>query len=152
MPGTGQGRDPERTPMPWDGGANAGFTTGSPWLPVGDANALLNVAAQRGESGSMLSLVRALLALRRERPALRLGDWAPIATAGDVLVYLRRGGGQSLLVALNLDPEPKGVVFTEEQPTGILLLSTHLDRTGERIAGELSLRADEGVVIELRAP
>ena len=100
----------------------------------------------------MLSLVRALLALRRERPALRLGDWAPIATAGDVLVYLRRGGGQSLLVALNLDPEPKAVLFAEDHPTGTLLLSTHLDRAGEPVTGELSLRADEGVVIELQAP
>ena len=41
------------------------------------------------------------------------------------------------------------MVFTEEQPTGTLLLSTHLDRAGERVTGELSLRADEGVIVEL---
>ena len=36
MPGVGQGRDPERTPMHWDAAENAGFTTGEPWLPLGD--------------------------------------------------------------------------------------------------------------------
>ena len=33
-PGLGLGRDPQRTPMPWDGSPNAGFTTGEPWLPL----------------------------------------------------------------------------------------------------------------------
>jgi alpha-glucosidase len=35
VPGLGLGRDPVRTPMPWDGSATAGFTTGEPWLPIG---------------------------------------------------------------------------------------------------------------------
>ena len=33
-PGLGLGRDPQRTPMPWDGSPNAGFTTNEPWLPL----------------------------------------------------------------------------------------------------------------------
>src|SRR5919205_1184553 len=35
VPGLGLGRDPARTPMPWDGRFGAGFTTGEPWLPLG---------------------------------------------------------------------------------------------------------------------
>ena len=38
-PGLGLGRDPERTPMPWDGSLLAGFTSGEPWLPLGTDHA-----------------------------------------------------------------------------------------------------------------
>ena len=47
QPGTGQGRDPVRTPMPWDGSANCRFTTGEPWLPLGADHAEQSVEAQR---------------------------------------------------------------------------------------------------------
>ena len=39
VPGLGLGRDPVRTPMPWDAAPHAGFTTGTPWLPLGDDHA-----------------------------------------------------------------------------------------------------------------
>jgi hypothetical protein len=52
-------------------------------------------------------------------------------------------------VALNLEPEPKAVVFTEDEVRGRIALSTHTDRRGEEVGRELALRADEGVVVEL---
>ncbi len=75
QPGTGQGRDPVRTPMPWDTSANCGFTTGEPWLPLGADHAARSVEVQKQAPGSMLALTRALLELRRREPALALGDW-----------------------------------------------------------------------------
>src|SRR5258708_40127295 len=48
MPGPGQGRDPERAPMRWDGSRNAGFTAGAPCLPVRGDRPPINVQAQRG--------------------------------------------------------------------------------------------------------
>ena len=60
VPGLGLGRDPVRTPMPWEGRPNAGFTSGRPWLPIGADNAAANVAAQRDDPASMLTLVSAL--------------------------------------------------------------------------------------------
>ena len=70
MPGTGEGRDPVRTPMRWDGTAHGGFCPErvEPWLPMGDGVASVNVAAQGDDPNSMLGLHRALLALRRARP------------------------------------------------------------------------------------
>ncbi|HYZ23011.1 MAG TPA: alpha-amylase family glycosyl hydrolase, partial [Rhodopila sp.] len=61
-PGKGRGRDPQRTPFPWELGPGAGFTTGRPWLRIGLDTPL---SAQRDDPGSMVSLYRALLALRR---------------------------------------------------------------------------------------
>ena len=52
-------------------------------------------------------------------------------------------------MALNLEPEPKAVVFTEDEVRGRIALSTHMDRRGERVGREVALRADEGVVIKL---
>ena len=58
------GRDAHRHPMQWDASPNGGFTTGQPWLPLVDP-AARNVAAQRDDPDSLLSLYRDLLAWRR---------------------------------------------------------------------------------------
>ena len=149
MPGVGQGRDPERTPMRWDTSENAGFSTAEPWLPLGDDWQVANVAVERQDPDSMLSLVKALLDLRRREPALQVGDFRTLAIEGDVLVYRRRVPERSFVVALNLEPAPKAALFTEDEVRGRIALSTHADRRGEAVGRELALRADEGVVIEL---
>jgi alpha-glucosidase len=141
-PGVGLGRDPERRPMLWDPGPGAGFTTGAPWLPLGDTGA--NVAAQRQDPASMLTLHRRLIALRREEPALALGSYAPLAAAGDLLAYEREHEGRRLLVALNLGPSPQSLWLGARR--GRVLLGTHLDREGDPIAATLVLRGDEAVV------
>jgi alpha-glucosidase len=107
------------------------------------------VAAARQEAGSMLELTQALLRLRRERPALAAGGYRTLAVEGDVLVYAREHEGSRYVVALNLEPRPKAVVFGESAVQGLVALSTHLDRAGEPVRGEVALRADEGVVIEV---
>ena len=79
------GRDRFRHPMQWDGSPKGGFTTGEPWLPAVDP-AERNVEAQRDDPGSMLSLVRELIALRRE-----LGDGFELLDAAEGVVAYRRG-------------------------------------------------------------
>jgi alpha-glucosidase len=144
----GRGRDPERTPMPWEGGPGAGFTTGRPWLPLGDDNRARNVAAQRGDPASMLTLHRRLLRLRRSAPALHAGAYDPVEGGGDVLAYLRSApGGARYLVVLNLGPRPARLVGLAM--AGRVALSTHPDRDGDPVAAPLDLRGDEGVVVEL---
>ena len=141
----GHGRDPARTPMPWDDTPTGGFTTGRPWLPLNDTRAL-NVAAQEADPRSMLRLHRALLALRRSHPALAAGLYESGRTEGDVLAFRRRLGDEDLLVALNLGSAPAEVDLGQPAAT---LLSTHLDRSGPEPAGPLRLRADEGLVLRL---
>jgi alpha-glucosidase len=142
----GRGRDPERSPMPWDGGPGAGFTGGRPWLPLGADHRTLNVAAQRDDPGSTLTLHRRLLRLRRDAPALVGGGYEPVGAGGDVLAYRRDGPGGGYLVALNLGPRPARLAVPGPAP-GRVLVSTHPDRDGEPAGATLELRGDEGVVV-----
>jgi len=148
MPGTGEDRDPERAPMPWDGSRNAGFTTGEPWLPLGDDHTTRNVEVQKGDSGSMLALTRALLDLRRREPALSLGDWAPLAVEGDVLAYVRSREDRRFAVVLNLAPAPKSARFGEDLG-GRIILSTHPGRLGSPVHDRAELSADEAVIVAI---
>jgi alpha-glucosidase len=149
-PDLGLGRDPVRTPMPWDGSEHAGFTTGTPWLPLNPDCATRNVAALATDPSSILTLHRRLIALRRRQAALHSGRYLPLVAAEDVLAFERRHGEARLLVALNLGHRPRQVALPADAAGARLLLSTGLDREGEAVGAELDLRAAEGVVIELR--
>jgi alpha-glucosidase len=97
----------------------------------------------------MLTLHRELLQLRRAVPALACGSYAPVATDGELLAYIRDRDGSRCLMALNLSPEPLAMVLQGSGLEGRILLSTHLDREGETATDMLNLRPDEGVVIQL---
>jgi alpha-glucosidase len=145
VPGLGLGRDPQRTPMQWDASRAAGFTTGDPWLPLAADFEPVNVAAERDDPRSMLTLVQRLLALRRAEPALAVGDYAGLAADEHVLIFGRRHGVRRLHVVLNLEAQPRRVAL---EGLGHVLLSTHLDRAGDMLDGAVELRADEGIVAE----
>ena len=140
------GRDPVRTPMPWDGSENAGFTTAKPWLPLNADWPTRNVARMAEEPHSILTLYRRLLAARRAHPALSIGDFALLDAEGDVLAYERRHGAERLIVALNLGGQPQRLELPDWASDCRLLLSTVADAA---LAGDgaLLLRADEGVIL-----
>ncbi|HVG44682.1 MAG TPA: alpha-amylase family glycosyl hydrolase, partial [Longimicrobium sp.] len=152
VPGKGLGRDPERTPMQWSAAPNAGFTTGTPWLPVADDYAAVNVEAERDDPTSMLSLYRRLIALRRAEPALAVGAFGSVDAVGDVLAYVRSAGESHFLVALNLGSTPAVLTRREGDPAGVVVLGTNAAREGARIKCDVELAADEGVVIRLEGP
>ncbi len=143
-PGKGMGRDPERTPMQWDGSRFAGFTEGTPWLRLGADHATVNVAALSGQSDSMLSLYRALIGLRNGTAALNSGRVEGVASDGNILRYERVDGGQRFAILLNFDQSQ------EEAPIGggKIVVSTHMDRSGDAVEARVSLRPFEGVVIK----
>ena len=94
-------RSQSRTPMPWDDGPAAGFTSGRPWLRIGGDAAERNVQAQSRDSGSVLACYRRVLAARRELPSLQDGIETLVdGVDPDVLAYRRRGSGDDVLVAV----------------------------------------------------
>ena len=156
VPGMGLGRDPERTPMQWDGSDGAGFARPGvePWLPLAADHRQLNVAAQRDDPASFLTLYRRLIDLRRREPALSVGGYEPLALPADVgelIAYRRREGDRRFTVVLNLGGAPQAFRRPNDeagrQPARIAL-STHLDRDREPVGGTINLRPDEGVVVE----
>jgi alpha-glucosidase len=147
VPGIGLGRDPERTPMQWDASPNAGFTSGTPWLPLADDYEHVNVAVERDDPYSMLALYQRLIALRRTSRALEIGSYTPVPAGGDLLAYIRAAGAQRFLIALNLGSQEQTLDLNALR--GRVVLSTHLDRDAESAEGALALRADEGLIVEL---
>ncbi|MCC8392561.1 DUF3459 domain-containing protein [Paraburkholderia sp. MMS20-SJTR3] len=142
QPGSGQGRDPERTPMQWDSSLpNAGFSSGQPWLPIATAT---SVCDQQGDPSSMLSLYRRLLSLRRRNAALVQGAIGNIAADGQVLTYERWFADQRLFIALNMGDADADV---QSRP-GVALLSTLTARTGVVfVAGANRIAAGEAVIV-----
>ena len=107
-------RDPERTPMQWTADAKAGFTTGTPWLPANPATATVNAAAEAADPGSMLNWYRALIALRRDNPAIRAGAHVPLQSGNPkVLAFARADkAGHGVLVVLNMSGEDQAATVT----------------------------------------
>jgi alpha-amylase len=93
----------KRTPMPWNGVAGGGFTTGQPWYGFAPGQATTNVAAQLKDPASLLSRYRQLIRVRQGSVALRRGALGPLATASAALLaFTRVEGGETVLVVHNL--------------------------------------------------
>jgi alpha-glucosidase len=166
VPGLGLGRDPARTPMPWDRTPNAGFCPpdATPWLPLGNDAGAVNVESELADRRSMLTLTRRLLALRRTSPALSVGSYRPLDGADvpdDCFVFVREvevsddSGGldasaERFLVALSFGGRERRLRLPDGRCA--VLLSTHLDRTGRVDGGALLLRPTEGCIIRLPRP
>jgi alpha-glucosidase len=107
-----KGRDGERTPMQWNSGPNAGFTKGTPWLPVPPTAETHNVAAELKDPNSILQFYKRLLALRHHEPALLEGEYIPLNEDDpNVLAYLRTYKNEAVLVVLNMSTKEQKSSF-----------------------------------------
>ena len=145
VPGFNLGRDPVRTPMPWNPEINGGFTSGEPWLPLNADADVLNVSNQAEDPCSVLSLYRALIRLRRDNDVLSIGDLRLLTATEHVLIYERRLESQRVVVALNMTDQARSLRF--QSGASEILLSTYLDDRFLSNADEIHLRADEGLIV-----
>ncbi len=99
-------RDNARTPVQWAPDAHGGFSDERPWFPVNPAAAQISVAAQRHDPDSVLWHYRAVIAARKECPAVADGTFADLPTDDDRVVgYDRETPGQRLRVVANLSSD-----------------------------------------------
>ena len=102
-----RGRDNARTPVQWDAGEHAGFTTGDPWLPVNPNHTTVNAAAQVDDPSSVFHHYRRLVELRHREPVVALGDFTMLLPEHQQLyAFTRTLDGETLLVVANLSDEP----------------------------------------------
>lgn len=146
-PGLGLSRDPSRTPMQWDASANAGFSTGRPWLPLADDFALRNVAKLKADECSLLRLYRTLIDLRRSDRCLSLGSYRSVHARDGVLCYRRVFQQDEAFVALNMTQDAKSIELPAEMLPARVALSTHLDHQMDIASPSFALRPNEGVVV-----
>jgi alpha-glucosidase len=149
------GRDPQRAPIPWRppslAGPGAGFTTGTPWLPLITDAETLCAQRQAEDPRSTLSLFRRLAKLRANTPALQGGDQRLLEVGPDILAWTREDATSRLLAAINFAarPVPLSLPATSaSRPT--LVLSTDPDRrTQELDRGSVTLAPSEAVLIRM---
>jgi alpha-glucosidase len=136
-----KGRDGERTPMQWDASRNAGFTTGTPWLPIPPSYLTVNVAAESKQPASLLEWHQRLIHLRATNSALRDGTEVMLNTENNsVLSWLRKspGGGASVVVACNFTSAPQTVSF-DLKSQGIHAATAHTLASAPAVGAEVPL-------------
>jgi len=149
-----RGRDGCRSPMQWDGSANAGFCPAdvAPWLPVHGDYTQRNVEAQRAQPESLLNYYRRLIALRRTYPALSEGMFVPLTHGTRFLMaYLRQNRDQTILVVLNFSRRRQRFVMGNQllHSEWRLLLSSHRDQMPRLRGNLMPLEPNEALVLEM---
>ena len=95
-------RDNARTPMQWTDGPQAGFTDGTPWLPVNPNYVTVNAEAETADPDSVFNYYRKLIALRHSHDIIVYGDYVPLLEDDPcVYAYRRTLDGAELTVLCN---------------------------------------------------
>lgn len=140
-------RDNGRTPMQWNDETHAGFTTGTPWLPVNENYRTLNVAVESGDPNSVLNHFKAMAALRKARPVLIYGEYQLVqAEHPAVYAYTRALDGVKALVLLNFTQDVSNIELPKIR-MGSTWINNYEDLKRE---GDLvSLQPYQAVIVEL---
>jgi oligo-1,6-glucosidase len=119
-------RDNARTPMQWDASDQAGFTTGTPWIPVNPNHTEINAAAAVADPDSVFHHYRRLIELRHAEPVVAHGDFTMLLPDDErVYAFTRRLDGTELLVLANFSSQDAPVALPEAD--GELVLGNYAD-------------------------
>ena len=121
-----RGRDNARTPMQWTPGWHAGFTTGTPWLPVNGNCVEINAQDALADPYSVFYYYKCLIELRKALPVFRCGTFELVdADSEQVFAYTRDMDGQHMLVVCNFTGEAVAWEIPEAYRDGQILLTNY---------------------------
>lgn len=137
-------RDNARTPMQWNHERNAGFTSGTPWIPVIDNYTDINVTKALKTEDSIFYHYQKLIRMRKDHKVIQDGDYIPLLQEHKaIFAYKRSSSEGDLLVLNNFYAENAEAVLKEELDGYDILLSNYKD---SRLANHIALRPYESVV------
>ena len=148
-------RDKERTPMQWSSKSNAGFTSGTPWLPLATNYSEVNVQLEEDDDTSMLRLYMRLTEMRSTHKAFMEISYLPIIAEQDVLIFVRNStsGSDPFLVAINFARYTVSVSISDSFPSLSLVdiyLSSFMNHTETLdLTNEFNLLGGEALVMRL---
>lgn len=130
-------RDNARVPFQWDGGTNAGFSQGIPWLKVNPEYRSLNLELQIEDEDSVFHYYKKLIALRKSREhkeILVFGDFEPAYTdLKRVMAYYRSSKAEKILIIGNFKPEPQEILLEQEEYEVLLNNEKELSSEGRKL-------------------
>lgn len=138
-------RDNARTPMQWDAGANAGFTSGTPWIQVNPNYVEVNAKEQMARPDSVFHYYQKLIALRKTYPVIVYGSYELLLPEDENLfVYQRQLEDTCLYVVCNFSACEQVLAIPEEFLTAALLIANYEDRAVSKV---MRLRPYESFVL-----
>ena len=94
-------RDNARTPMQWNGGEGAGFTSGTPWLQINKNYTAINTEADMAAEDGVRAFYKKMIACRKASAVLREGSFTELYAKGSVYMFERELNGERLIAAMN---------------------------------------------------
>ncbi len=147
-------RDNARTPMQWNDESNAGFSTGTPWLPVHDDYRTENAVSEATDPTSVLEWYITLVDFRKTNEVLIDGNYTEIdASSEQVYVFLRENENENLLVAVNFTGENTAVDLSEaniDSVADVEVLRSSYGGIDENGANAEVLRPYEAIVASVK--
>ncbi|MFZ0490247.1 MAG: alpha-glucosidase [Salegentibacter sp.] len=119
-------RDNGRTPMQWNDSGNAGFTDGTPWLPVNDNYKEVNVADEERDPNSVLNYFKKMVQLRKDHPVLVYGDYELVQPEHPAIyAYTRKMNENEMLVLLNFTKENASIDLADFGSLNYVLINNY---------------------------
>ena len=123
-----KGRDNARTPMQWDDSANAGFTTGTPWIKVNDNYDKINAKSQVDDPDSIFSCYKKLVQLRKDYPVFVDGKFTLLLEDDEnIFAYSRKNEEKTMIVVCNFFDKEIPIPLAKECEGMEVLISNYKD-------------------------
>lgn len=140
-------RDNSRTPVQWNNNKNAGFTSGEPWIPVGNLYKNINAENALNDKDSVFYHYKNLISLRKQHDVISDGSFNIILENHDkVYAYTRSYKNTNLIVLNNFYGEDTEATIEKELIEGNskILISNYKDSGS--LSKNIKLRPYESIV------